>query len=1108
MVDERYTSIRHLVGCPVLAERSKKESGKILKKQKLLLVLLLTMFAVGTLAAAFPVGASVSTATKLTITRPDKVVPGGGVELYFESFSATGGTIYFYFSENDDPEITEGDIFVSDMKRTDFEAELPYVTIYAPDTIEADKYYVKITDLKRVGADAVASASMTTPKGASKVEVITEDLPTITVDPTSGTIAPTQRKVTVEGSDILSDYWDHPASLYWVHYEVAMTYIDAVTPAVKTVVDGEFSFKRVKPIPPGYDERAWVPKDTYTTMGARKILVLLTDGSVYLGTFVVFEVKPSIEISAKATYSIKAEAADQNATITPHGFPKGTIDPDTVKFIVKDIRTGEVLESITSDHPKATITKHGTSAAFTCGDVDDAPAGTIDFEFKVDTTTFTLADKFLSSKPGDPGALLGKMTKTEGKIDDEVDFMGIKLPAGVAVDVTFDDDVSISVATVDATTFYADSNGGWKYTFALKKLAGDTYTVKIWDKTNGRSKTIGTFEVLPNVKFYSAAGTEITSTHVGDSIYIGGTAFPVDSEFKTIEIGTGTKRFDDWIAVSADFTWTSPVFAVPHTSGGGQKVPVSILGRVDTETTTIESEIKIKPIIAAGYCKYLDPDGRFYATTWVNGTGKIFAGNPMKIEGWGFLTGEEVSVSFVDPATGEVVATAEVTDGGKADADGDLEAVFSVPLKREFKFTKVRDIKVAGTTNGNSYKVKSIEIDALDDLYAKLFTGLEPDGDLDFTWAVGSEVRVVGVGFVTEDLTITIDTKELKEVTSEYGYFDTTVTVPSKVRGWYDLREYETGVETGIFVQSKVVLSPSEAASKATVTATGTGFDEEEDVDIYWPGMEEELASLTTDSSGEFTQGFTVPVDTPGTYAILFDAETLEDTEEFTYDFPSPLGEVTVEQSDLEVDFTLLGALRIVSLGLPTEVYNGSSVLITVNVQDFVGTPITKATVTGSVTPAVGTAVSLTFTEAAAGIYTATYKVPVDAKEGSYRVDVKASKPEAGGEATSSGTFYVSIKGPVVPPPPPVDIGKILAAVAAVTSDVTKLSGSVSTLASDVAGLKTSVAALSTGLADLKKSVAAIPVIPIELIYGIAIISIIAAIAAIAAVFSIYRKIA
>jgi hypothetical protein len=1014
--------------------------------------LLLAILAVSVGAIAVPVKAAVT--GSVAVTKPNKVVPGGAIELELTDFSATGGTIYFYFSKNDDSVITSGDIRLTSIKRSDVEAELPELTIFVPTTVPAyeDGYYVKVSDSSTVGAGALVSDE-------TVVVIPEEEWPTITVDPTSAAV---DAEVDVKGSGISADY--ATADLYWDVYEdeVETDYRGLIKEDI-TVEDGEFTYTMTVP-------EAW--------MGSHKILVLLKDDDIWLGTVVSFDVKPSIEVEPPETYSILADELEQKVNITAHGFPKGTVKADTIKYIVKDFRTGSIIETITADHAAIDVeeTPPGTFEDLLTV-VDEVPEGEIDIQFTVGAKTFTLANQLLSSKYKAVGAFLAKMDKTSGCVGDEVGFSAIGF-ADTTTTVKIILDGPVYKEYTDSTG--PDGNGAWKYTLPLPDMPGGKYTVRVSDVLNARVKTIGTFEVLPDIDLPDSAV-------VGDLIDIVGTGFPLDAEFKSIVVGTSKAvKLSPTVKINDTGRFEVYNFEVLHTSGGGKAQKVLIQGvDADGKAIKMEASITINPDLEA--IEVLDYDGEWVDVDDV----PLFGGTPMKFTGTGFLAGEAVTVTFAN----EVTATAKITYGGTAESDGDLEVVFQVPVGLRFAKTGVWDIKVAGKTATNKYTIEGVGVSALSNTDARIYFGLKPDGDLDTTVYVGDEVKIVGVGFATKSLTLAIDGEEVKSVTASYGYFETKIIIPELQRGdTYVVEETATSKTSCPFkVESKVTLTPAKASPGATVTAKGTGWVEDVDVDIIWEALPT-LKTATPDEDGSWEATFTVPDVGPGTYRMRF---------------------VDKENYTVEATFYVLGPLRIVSLSLPSQVYNGSSVAITVNVQDFFGMAVAGATVTGSVTPPGAAAVSLTFTETAAGVYSATYAVPATAKEGSYLVSVKASKPEAGGDATASGTFYVSLKTPPAPPTPPVDISAILAAVESVTKDVSALSTSVSKLSTDLSGLKSDVSALSSSvsglssaLADLKNTVAAIPIIPIELIYAILIISIIAAIAAIAAIIFIYRRIA
>ena len=971
-----------------------------MNKKALLSLTLLVMLVANIAAIAVPAQAAVEGA--VTISMPDMVVPGGAIEVEITGFAADGGTIYFYLSEDNDPDISSGDIRIAKMDRDDVLDELPDLTLEVPTTVDAGDYYVKVTDSSKTGASCIVSDNT--------VEVLAEeDWPTITVDPESDSVPTT---VDVEGEDINDDWEMETVTLYWEDYEEEI--------ANGVVEDNtEFTVEDVA-IPEAF-------------MGKHKILVLLVDEDT-VGTYVEFEVEPSITVTAPETYSIDAdEEEDQIVTIEAHGFPEGTIDEDSIKYIIKDFETGSTIDTFTSEHDEVDVSDAaGTEGTFTVDttlwQIDE---GVLDIQFAVDGETITLEEQLLSSNTGDVGEFKAKMDKTSGEIGDDVEFMGIEFPADVDVEIIFD---GVLTKTVDAGS--ADGNGAWRFTYTLADLPGGEYTVRVKDDTNSITKNIGTFTVTPSIE------VDPDEAVVGDEVDITGEGFPPFSTFDTVMFGSEEVEID--VEVGDDGVFEALDVEIPHISGGGQDVSVKVIGEdMDGDKVTIETTIVINPDMES--LEYLDENG-----DWNPAAGAtIFAGNPMKFTGTGFLAGEKVTITFENDVTEE----AEITDGGVADSDGDLEVVFTVPTGRKFARAEDWTVTIAGSTDGNEYEA-DVSTSALDDTEARLFFGLQDDGDLTDEVYVGDSVVVVGVGFDTEDLTLEFGGEEVKDVTASYGYFMTLITIPELQRGTYTLEETETGVESlDVDLKSSVKLSTEKAIVGATVTVNGKGWVEDEDVDVLWPDLPA-LVSEEPDEDGNWEATFTVPSVPPGTYTIVFDDDLIDEP--------------------IEVTFMVLGPLRITSLSMPTDVYVGSVITITVNVMDYFNAPVSGADVTGTVTMPEGAGTEhLTFTEGAPGVYSAEYTVPD--WEGSFTVKVTATKAEAGGSTTATGSFYASRK------PAPVDLSDIIEKVEdltdnvnSLTSNVNKLASSVSGLTSDVAGVSSSVSDLSSTVSDLSSSVSSL----------------------------------
>ncbi|RLG98031.1 hypothetical protein DRO28_03315, partial [Candidatus Bathyarchaeota archaeon] len=560
----------------------------------LLIVLVANIAAIAVPASAYVTGT-------VAIIQPDMVVPGGAIEVELNGFSATGGTIYFYLSKDNDPEISSGDIRIARIDKNDVLDDLPDITLEIPTTVEEGaEYYVKVTDSSKIGADCIVSDE--------KVEILEEaDWPTITVDPTSDTV-PTE--VDVEGEDINDDWEMLTVTLYWDDYE------DDHILGSWPVEDFESFTAEDVPIPEAF-------------MGAHKILVLLEDEDT-VGTYVDFEVEPSVDVTAPETFSIDAgEEEDQIVILDAHGFPKGTVSEDTIKYIIRDFETGNVIDTFTAEHAEVDVSEEAgsegtiTGLATTLWQIDE---GILDVQVKVDGQTLTFKNKLISSNTGDPGEFKAKMDKTSGEIGDEVEFMGIRFPANVDVEITLD---GVITTTIDAGS--ADGNGAWRYTLTLADLPGGEYTIRVRDATNSISKNIGTFTITPTVE------VEPDETVVEGTIDITGEGFPAYSSFDTVVIGSEEVEID--VEVGADGIFEALDIEVPHVSGGGQDVPIQIKGEdINGNPVTIKTSVVINPDMES--LEYLDSDGEWYSGS------TIFAGNPMKFKGTGFKAGEKVTVTF------------------------------------------------------------------------------------------------------------------------------------------------------------------------------------------------------------------------------------------------------------------------------------------------------------------------------------------------------------------------------------------------------------------------------------------------------------------------------
>jgi len=1022
-----------------------------MNKKALLSLTMLIMLVANIAAIAVPTYAAVS--GEVEIVRPDMVVPGGAIEIEIPDFDATGGSIYFYLSKDDDPDISSGDIRVAKIDKDDVEDDLPLITLMVPTTVkEGEEYFVKVTDSSKTGADCIVSDN--------SVEILEEeDWPTITIDPESGSVVDEEgdpTTVDVDGEDINDDWEMLTATLFWDDYEEELGTYD---------VDEDFETFTAEDVE--------IPE---AFMGEHMIIVLLEDEDT-VGTYVMFEVEPSVEVTLPEVFSIDAEEEDdQTVTLDVHGFPEGTIDEDSIVYIIRDFDDGSIIDTFTAEHDEVDVSDEEgsegtiTGLATTLYEIDE---GVLDIQFEVDGETITLEEELISSNTDDPGRFKAKMDATSGENGDDVEFMAIGFPAGVDIDVVFDGAVEVTFPADSA-----DGNGAWRFTLTLEDLPGGDYTVKVKDITNARTDRIGTFTILPSVTILDEADEEIDEAEVEDDIRIEGEGFPADATFDTIEIGGEEVEDFDEVTVEEDGLFDSGLIEIPHVGGGGQDIKVEIIGDIDGEKVTVETTIVINPSLDT--LEWKDPVD---SDDWLS-AGDIFPGDIMKFVGMGFKAGEKVTITFENDET----ETAEILSGEEADSDGDLEVVFYVPTGRDF-VSEDLTMTIAGPTDGNEVE-EDVPTSGLSDADAKLFFGPGDDGELTDEVQVGDKIEVIGVGFDTEDLTLEFGGEELKDVEADYGYFKTTVTIPELPRGTYTLEETATGVTSlDVDLKSKITLSTEKAGVGATITVKGTGWLEDIDVDVIWPDLPT-LVSEEPDEDGNFEATFTVPSVPPGTYTLTFDDGEIEDP--------------------IEITFMVLGPLRITSLSMPTNVYTETEITITVNVMDYFNAPVSDAEVSGSVeVPLPGVPPkSLTFRETVPGIYVAEYSVPD--VEGSYSVQVSASKPEAGGSTTATGSFYVT-----APPPPPPDITELVKAVEDLQSGMSDAKSAAEAAKSTASEAKSaaegakSTASEAKSAAEAAKSATDAAVASLTtLLYITIVFSLLAFIFAIVSVVQLSRKIA
>ncbi|MFC2072974.1 IPT/TIG domain-containing protein [Chloroflexota bacterium] len=159
---------------------------------------------------------------------------------------------------------------------------------------------------------------------------------------------------------------------------------------------------------------------------------------------------------------------------------------------------------------------------------------------------------------------------------------------------------------------------------------------------------------------------------------------------------------------------------------------------------------------------------------------------------------------------------------------------------------------------------------------------------------VGTEVKVSGTGFAaSKGVTIRFDgdvvgTSPASVTTSSAGSFtDATFIVPASYRGSHtvEAKDASNNSDTATFTtRQSVAITPSSGAAGATVTVSGTGFKDDEDITITFDGDEVSTspASFTTNSKGSFSATFNVPAYGGGSYEVEASDGTNNDSQTFT----------------------------------------------------------------------------------------------------------------------------------------------------------------------------------------------------------------------------------
>jgi len=825
-----------------------------MKKMKvnIRLISILTILLIA-LVPALPVYATVG--GTVTIVRPDITIAGGPVEIDAALLTATGGTIYFYLSTDNDPIISSGDVKFASKAAADVVGEAA-VTVWLPASVAAgDEYYVKVVDLAQAGRDAVVAGNT--------LEVVAADYPTVAIDDSTGHVDDMPEITVEEAGDYADVYidWKGFDSAYQVAY-------------VGAIVDGEATIND------------WaIPHDF---KGTYKIVVWLDGADGTFASWVEFSITPDVDWGLAPDISILADELDQTFTLTGTGFSEGTVDADSIQLVLKNFMTGSTIETYESRHDEVDVDDaDGFEGDLTVTVIVDAvEAGVVDVKIPVDSTTETFEAAFYSSTPTDEADFTSithyKMSETSGQNGDDVGFSFINLPSAGAVTIRWIGDTITSDVLVGA----GDLNGAFDDDYEIFQLPGGTYSIRAIVTVGGttRERTLGNFEVLPKFEVREPGTEDVMDTAVvTDLVDLWGSGFPADAVIQTYWFGAEDNDVDPEQNVLATGEFLVMDVEVPHISGGGKDVVVKIEGE-DADGVAISEQTTI--VIEPTLIEVDDGDYDVGTLAWDGAEWAflpyldvpMYPGHIIKVVGFGYLAGEEVGLKVYD-ADDDLVGSAVIGDGATAQNDGDVEMVAWLPnAKALYPAGSIGCyFTVSGSTSTNKYSTDNIiDFSASDDAAALLILGLANDGEIDTEVKVGEELRAVGLGFRTKSLTLTIveTDDDIKTVSQVNGFFDTSFIVP-ELSGLIDGAPYtvETLTINDMFtLQANLVLTPANGYVDATFVASGTGFEDDQSIDLTWMGVVEDEVLDTVDGGdiedGSFSITLTVPNVTPMQYKV------------------------------------------------------------------------------------------------------------------------------------------------------------------------------------------------------------------------------------------------
>ncbi len=272
---------------------------------------------------------------------------------------------------------------------------------------------------------------------------------------------------------------------------------------------------------------------------------------------------------------------------------------------------------------------------------------------------------------------------------------------------------------------------------------------------------------------------------------------------------------------------------------------------------------------------------------------------------------------------------------------------------------------------------------------------LEVDPDIAInptSGAVSDTITLTGDGFdASSTVTITFDgtavvTSPATVTTSSVGTLPTTTfTVPESSRGSHTVKAQDAGTnyDTATFtVGQKITINPTSGPSGATATVTGTGFAASSTITIKYNNVvvTTSPATVTTNTSGNFSATFTVPAGDAGTYVVqASDASANSATANYEVTTSATISQTTSETAPGHVGMSL----TITGVGFTP---NHAVTVI------YETTPVTLVTVNSD----------------ASGNFTATFTIPAS-EGGEHTITV------SDGTITKEFDFYMEENAPPTP---------------------------------------------------------------------------------------------